>query len=92
MLALEVIAETVRSGLEPMEALNIRPLLRRIATAANERHLHVKACVLRRLFDRRGAGKDNGVGHRQPATKLVDLHQDLLKFLRLINRPILLRG
>jgi hypothetical protein len=73
VLGLEVVAETVRRRLHHREAVDVGPFLRRVAAAAGEGHLDAEAGVPRRFLDRRRAGKDDGVRHRQAAAQFVDL-------------------
>ena len=52
----------------------------------------VEAGILRRFLDRRGAGKNDRIGHRQRATQLVDLGENVGQFAGLVDRPLLLRS
>ena len=92
MLRFQIIAETVSPRFEIVEAVNVRPLRRRVTTAAGEGHRHVEAGVPRRFLDRRRTGKNDCVGHRQTTAQFVNFRQDARQLFGLVDRPVLLRS
>ena len=80
------------AGSITVEAFDVGPFLGRVAAAAGERNRDVEAGVPRRFLDRRRAGQDDRVGHRQAAAQLVDLGEHLAELLGLVDRPVLLRS
>ena len=60
--SIDVVAEAVDDGLQPLEHLHVGQLLRGVDAARRERHLDVDARVHRRLLDRRAAAEHDQVG------------------------------
>jgi len=99
VLALQIVAETVRGGLEHREALDVGLFLRRIRAAGGERKLHVMAAILRGLLDGGIARENDEVGERHLLGALVELGLDaferlqhLGEFRGLVRVPVLLRS
>ena len=98
---LEVVAESVCSGLERGEGVDIRLLLSRIRATRRERNRHIASGVLRGLFDTRASCQDDQVGKRNRfpvRNRTVELLLDGFKclqhgrqLLRLVGFPVFLR-